>query len=191
MNKSKILNLFSWMKHNEFYRKVKIISLILLVIGIWCMCPYWIFKMNIKLLMNFGKVLIILGLSIFAFLFIYIAIRILLTKKTMEFSYTKSMKLTSDLHRKMEQPENSNSKKYDVALYNRKIVPKTFAVVTNSQVICFYYQADSFYFRNLDQRNKEAITDYVAQNYYGHCGAWQPLYEKKYKNYYINTIELK
>lgn len=196
MNKNNLnfLNVFSWMKYNYVYRQVKIISCIMLVIGLFLIGLKFTLSRPIKLFIKIGeigKALTILSLVIIICLYVYLVIRILLTKKNTNFKYLQSMHLTKQLHTCMEQPENGNSSSgYDMKVYNRTIVPKTFSIITDSEVICFYYQAKPFRLNNLNKRNKQAIEDYISLSYSGHRSAWQPLNCKKYKNYFVNVIKL-
>ena len=187
----KDLKSVAWMKYSYIYQQIKVIGFIALLVGLLLIGSKFVFFTPIELLIKVGRLLVISGMIIVICLYVYLTIRISLTKKSIKFKYFQSMNLTSELHSNMEQLENGNSSsEYDMKLYNRLIVPKTFSIVTDSEVICFYYQAKPFRLNNLNKRNKQAIEDYISLSYSGHRSAWRPLAHKRYKNYYVNVIKL-
>lgn len=179
-----------WMRYNDVLKKIKIVSLISFTFGVFCteLVLPTVLK---RLVMGVGNVLIDLGTLGLLFLYIFLAILIYLTKKFFPgFKYMESMRLTRKIQQRIRSFEG-NKTKYEIEVYNRKIVPKTFAIVTGNEVICFYYEANSFRLHTIDEENKERIADYVSRLYSGHCNAWQPMKsnKKRYKNYFVNTIK--
>lgn len=192
MNKNIIFKKVTWMKHNMLFRKIKVIGLILLILGLLCSSPMTVFSIMIHPLLIMAKQLINVSILIFISLYSYLGIKILSTKKVTSFKYLESMMLTRIVQEKMIRDSGNNSKdKYDIYNYNRKTVPKTFIIVTNDEAFCFYCETIPFSFDKLDKQNKKAIADHVSNVYSGHCGAWQSLNDNKYRNYFVNTVEIK
>ncbi|WP_282458715.1 hypothetical protein [Ligilactobacillus aviarius] len=191
MNNNKLFNAVSWMKHNLTLSKTKVTGLIVLLSGFLCSMVV-LPTTHQRPLSGLGNILEVSGVLILISVYAYLGVRISSTKKICDFKYWKSIVLTAILHWKMKEPEgNDASAKYDIEVYNRKIVPKTFAVVTNDEVICFYREASSFRLHNLDTQNQARILDYVSRKYAGHCSAWQPLKDdKKYKDYFVSVVKL-
>lgn len=190
MTKNKIFKNVSWMKHNMLFRKIKVIGLILLILGLLCSSPMTVFSIMIQPLLIMAKQLINVSILIFISLYSYLGIKILSTKKVTSFKYLESMMLTKIVQEKMiHDSENNSTDKYDI--YNKRIVPKTFIIVTNDEAFCFYYETIPFSSNKLDEQNKKGIADYVSRVYSGHCGAWQTLNDNKYRNYFVNTVEIK
>lgn len=194
MNNNTSFSAISWMQHNMALSKVKVTGLIVLLSGLLCSMVV-LPTTHQRPLSGLGNILGVSGALILISVYGYVGFHIFSTKKASafkDFKYWKSIMLTVILHWKMKEPEsNDDSAKYDIGIYNRKIVPKTFAIVTNNEIICFYREANSFHLHNLDIQNQARILDYVSRKYAGHCSAWQPLKDnKKYKNYFVSIVKL-